>query len=76
MQKDNTRELIDFDLLFSQGNSKFNQTIKLTSEDQRSGLKIFCKEPYAQELYDMYFSSNSKTSFVPSNKMLPPLEEL
>jgi predicted RNA-binding protein with RPS1 domain len=68
MQKDNTRELIDFDLLFSQGNSKFNQTIKLTSEDQRSGLKIFCKEPYAQELYDMYFSSNSKTSFVPSNK--------
>jgi len=68
MQKDNTKELIDFDLLFSQGNSKINQTIKLTPEDQRSGLKIFCKEPYAQELYDMYFSSNSKTSFVPSNK--------
>ena len=68
MQKTNQTELIDFDLLFRQGNSKINQTIKLTAEDQRSGFKIFCKEPYAQDLYDKYFSSNAETSFVPTNK--------
>jgi predicted RNA-binding protein with RPS1 domain len=60
MQKNqNVQEVIDFDLLFSQGNSKVNKSIKLTAADKKAGLKIFCKEPYAQELYDKYYSSNT-----------------
>lgn len=60
MQKNqNVQEVIDFDLLFSQGNSRVNKSIKLTPADKKAGLKIFCKEPYAQELYDKYYSSNT-----------------
>ena len=62
----NVQEITDFDQLFSQGNSKYNNSIQLTPEDQRAGLKIFCKEPYAQELYDLYFASG-KTA-IPSSK--------
>ncbi len=32
--------------------SKYNENIKLTEEDKKSGIKIYCQEPYAQELYD------------------------
>jgi len=38
--------------IFERGNSKYNTSIKLTEEDQRSNIKVYCKEPYAQELYD------------------------
>jgi len=31
---------------------KYNTSVKLTPEDKAAGLKIYCKEPYAQELYD------------------------
>lgn len=40
--------------LLNQPNSKYNTTVKLTEADRKAGLKIFCKEPYAQELYDKY----------------------
>lgn len=67
MQKNqNSQEVIDFDLLFSQGNSKVNHSIKLTPEDKKAGLRIFCKEPYAQELYDLYYSSGNIQK--PANK--------
>jgi ribosomal protein S1 len=49
-------EIVDYDLLFSQGNSKLNKNIKLTPEDKKAGVKIFCKEPYAQELYNTLYS--------------------
>ena len=58
MQKNqDVAEVVDYDLLFSQGNSKYNTSIKLSAADQKAGVKIFCKEPYAQELYDKYYSS-------------------
>lgn len=31
---------------------KYNTTVNLTAEDKKSGVKIYCHEPYAQELYD------------------------
>lgn len=55
MQKNQeVQEVIDFDFLFSQGNSRLNKTIKLTRADKSNRVKVFSKEPYAQELYDLY----------------------
>ena len=54
-----TKQDLDFDLLFSQGNSKVNKLIKLSDDDKKAGVKIFCQEPYAQGLYDLYFKGDS-----------------
>ena len=43
--------------ILNQPNTKFNETIKLASNDRRSRVKIFCKEPYAQKLYDLYLGN-------------------
>lgn len=40
--------------LLNQPITKYNTRVKLTEADKKAGVKIFCKEPYAQELYDMY----------------------
>jgi ribosomal protein S1 len=58
------QEIVDYDLLFSQGNSKINKRIKLSPEDKKAGVKIFCKETYAQDLYDNLYSGMTK----PANK--------
>lgn len=58
--------VIDYDSLFSQGTSKINKSIKLTAADKKSRVKIFCTEPYAQEMYDQYYSS--KDFQINSNK--------
>lgn len=42
----------ELDEIFERGNSKYNTSVKLTEEDQKSNIKIYCQEPYAQELYD------------------------
>lgn len=45
---------------------KYNTKVKLTEEDKKNKVKILCKEPYAQELYDLYNkyeSSHSSGSF-------------
>jgi ribosomal protein S1 len=31
---------------------KYNTSVKLTEEDSKSGVKIYCQEDYAQEMYD------------------------
>ena len=31
---------------------KYNTRVKVTAEDAKAGIKIYCQEPYAQELYD------------------------
>jgi len=55
----NLREIDPLDL----PSTKYNETINLSSEDRRSRVKIFCKESYAQELYDMYIDGGiSKVS--------------
>ena len=32
---------------------KYNTNVNLTTEDKKAGVKIYCHEPYAQELYDL-----------------------
>ncbi len=41
----------DWDSLTS---DKYNSKVKLTDADKKNGVKILCKEPYAQELYEKY----------------------
>ena len=50
----------DFDFIF-QSHKSLNTNIKLTEFDKKNGTKIYCKEPYAQELYDL-FTNNSESS--------------
>ena len=42
----------EIERIFAIGNSKFNTSIKLADEDKKSNIKVYCKEYYAQELYD------------------------
>jgi len=46
----NERILVDAEVFRKAG--KYNTDIKLTDEDKKAGVKIYCQEPYAQELYD------------------------
>jgi ribosomal protein S1 len=32
---------------------KYNTSVNLTPDDKKAGVKIYCHEPYAQELYDL-----------------------
>lgn len=42
-----------FENLFAIGNSKVNTTVKLTPTDRKAGMKIFCMEDYAQDMYNI-----------------------
>jgi len=44
----------DAEILLNTPMTKYNTSVVLTPEDQRAGVKILCKEPYAQELYNLY----------------------
>ncbi len=46
---------------------KYNTTIKLTKEDKRNRVKIYCHEPYAQEMYDALVKHDSKSDFSPKD---------
>lgn len=59
-------QLIDFEWLFNHGNSRINKSVKLTSEDRKSNMRVFCQEPYAQAMYDSFYSSSSKLGRMPS----------
>jgi hypothetical protein len=61
----------ELELLFEQGNSKINKAVKLSSADKKANVKIFCKEPYAQEMYDRYFSSEAGHPMPAGNKDIP-----
>lgn len=43
--------------VLSQPTSKFNETVNLMIGDKKSRVKIFCKEPYAQQMYDLYVNN-------------------
>lgn len=47
---------VEVDVL-NQPNTKYNETLKLDKTDRRAKVKIFCKESYAQELYDLYLNN-------------------
>jgi ribosomal protein S1 len=51
--------LEDVDLLFSK-KGKYNDRIVLTDEDKKAGVKIYCMEPYAQQLYDAMRAYDTK----------------
>jgi predicted RNA-binding protein with RPS1 domain len=57
---DHVKPLEDFD--WSQyTNDKYNTSIVLTEEDKKARVKILCKEPYAQELYDKMVAWEGKS---------------
>ena len=58
MTKNNSPFLdeMSIDDILNQSSSKYNTSVRLTEADRKSNVKIFCKEPYAQELYDKYNS--------------------
>lgn len=60
-----TLNLTDFNIL-NMSTGKFNKNIKLSDDDNPSKVKIFCKEPYAQELYDRYLDNGIAN--VPTSK--------
>jgi ribosomal protein S1 len=47
-----TDQLIDVDAEVFRKTGKYNTSIRLTEEDKKAGVKIYCQEPYAQELYN------------------------
>jgi ribosomal protein S1 len=51
---------VDLDDIFGD-DSKYNSNIKITDADKKAGLKVYCKEPYAQELYDAMKAYESDT---------------
>lgn len=55
--------------IFNTSTGKYNTSVKLTEEDKKQGVKIYCHEPYAQEVYDK-FSAYYKENGVPKNKDL------
>lgn len=48
----------NYDLLFKDHKSKYNENVVLTKKDQLSGVKIYSKEDYAQSLYNLYSGAN------------------
>lgn len=47
----------DFDLFYNKQKAKYNDSVVLTPEDKAAGVKILCKESYAQDLYELYASA-------------------
>ena len=54
----------EYDYLFDMPTGKTNPLVRLTDEDEKIGVKILCKEPYAQELYEKYTGCGNITSLV------------
>ena len=44
----------DAEILLNTPLTKYNTSVVRTAADTRAGVKILCKEPYAQELYNIY----------------------
>lgn len=58
---------IPIEEVFTRPQTRYNEEVKMTPQDRKAGLKIYCKEPYAQALYDQLFSSRvSNTSSLKS----------
>jgi hypothetical protein len=50
-------ETADLTNVLNQSTSRYNETVNLVSTDSPGKVKIFCKELYAQELYDKYLNN-------------------
>lgn len=60
----------ELDLLFSTTDKKYNHSVKITEEDKKNGMKILCKENYAQELYDKMMAYRKRSNNLHVNKDL------
>lgn len=61
----------EFDWSSYEETGKYNTSVKLTEEDAKfNKVKILCKEPYAQELYDLYTKYDSSRGSVSFKKDL------
>lgn len=49
---------------------KYNTSVKLTEEDKKNRVKIYCKEPYAQEMYDALVAYEKSGGHIPTAKDL------
>lgn len=59
--QDNQSTRTEFDWDAHDG-GKYNTSVKLTKEDKSAGVRIYCKEPYAQELYDKMVAASGGIS--------------
>lgn len=62
MINDNLKQEEQFDFSVFENTGKYNTTIKITEEDHKAGLKILCKESYAQDLYNAMKKYEKSTS--------------
>jgi ribosomal protein S1 len=46
---------------------KYNTSVNLTSEDKQAKVKIYCHEPYAQELYDIMANHSGNKTVSPKD---------
>ena len=46
---------------------KYNTSVNLTSQDKKDKVKIYCHEPYAQELYDIMTNHSGKKTVSPKD---------
>ena len=53
--------------VLNQTSAKFNNTIKMIDGDTPSHVKIFCKESYAQSLYDLYVNNGITNEIGPKD---------
>lgn len=60
----------NFDDSIFQNTGKYNTLIKLTEEDTKNRVKVFCKEPYAQALYDAMIAYDKSSGITEFNKDL------
>lgn len=78
MNREEKIYLEDVDFLFSR-KGKYNDSVVLTEEDKKAGVKIYCTEPYAQELYDLmraYENKEGKPSYVSKDLTIDSIYEV
>lgn len=56
-----TNQEFDFNI-FELEKTKFNSSIKLSKEDRLNGVKVYCKEGYAQDIYEKLMGGSSVVS--------------
>lgn len=61
-----TNQEFDFSI-FETEKSKYNTSIKLSKADRNNGVKIYCREDYAQEVYDKLMNDDSNPNFGPKD---------
>jgi len=59
----------DAEILLNTPLTKYNTSVVMTAADKLAGVKILCKEPYAQELYNIYANYSDRNLPVSSKDL-------